>query len=295
MPLLVREIGEVDGASVEEWQLVERFPDPRLDALETVEQIAQAADGRRPRDPPGERCPQRVRRRLERRHPRRRRRSRAIGEGIPAPSVLDVLGDRHHRVAHGRGRRGRARRPRDRAARQAQRDAARRARRPSVPPARTAAAARARAHRRSRRRADRLTDRVVALVELPLRRGSRCGPRGGARRASSSCVEPQVVLEPLGVEVAALRPRRCTAHPGSLSCAQSRNRHCAASASMSANARLKPSSESQSDTARNPGVSMSTPPFGSSDELARGRRVAAALVTRRGRRRWPARRCRPAG
>ena len=44
VPLLVREIGEVDGASVEEWQLVERFPDPRLDALETVEQIAQAAE-----------------------------------------------------------------------------------------------------------------------------------------------------------------------------------------------------------------------------------------------------------
>jgi hypothetical protein len=42
VPLLVREIGEVDGASVEEWQLVERFPDPRLDALETIEQIVQA-------------------------------------------------------------------------------------------------------------------------------------------------------------------------------------------------------------------------------------------------------------
>lgn len=44
VPLLVREIGEVDGASVEEWQLVERFPDPRLDALETVQQITQAGD-----------------------------------------------------------------------------------------------------------------------------------------------------------------------------------------------------------------------------------------------------------
>jgi hypothetical protein len=44
VPLLVREIGEVDGASVEEWRLVERFPDPRLDALETVEQIAQAGE-----------------------------------------------------------------------------------------------------------------------------------------------------------------------------------------------------------------------------------------------------------
>jgi ACT domain-containing protein len=44
VPLLVREIAEVDGASVEEWRLVENFPDPRLDALETVEQIAQAAE-----------------------------------------------------------------------------------------------------------------------------------------------------------------------------------------------------------------------------------------------------------
>jgi hypothetical protein len=40
--LLVREIEEVDGASVEEWRAVERFPDPRLDALETVEHIADA-------------------------------------------------------------------------------------------------------------------------------------------------------------------------------------------------------------------------------------------------------------
>jgi hypothetical protein len=40
--LLVREVGEVDGASIEEWQLVDRFPDPRLDALETIEQIVQA-------------------------------------------------------------------------------------------------------------------------------------------------------------------------------------------------------------------------------------------------------------
>src|SRR5436309_15462980 len=35
--LLVREIEEVDGASVEEWRLVDQFPDPRLDALEPVE------------------------------------------------------------------------------------------------------------------------------------------------------------------------------------------------------------------------------------------------------------------
>lgn len=42
--LLVREIEEVDGVSVEEWRLVDRFPDPRLDALETVEVLAQATE-----------------------------------------------------------------------------------------------------------------------------------------------------------------------------------------------------------------------------------------------------------
>jgi hypothetical protein len=40
--LLVREIEEVDGASVEEWRAVERFPDPRLDALAAVENVAGA-------------------------------------------------------------------------------------------------------------------------------------------------------------------------------------------------------------------------------------------------------------
>jgi hypothetical protein len=42
--LLVREIEEVDGASVEEWRLVGQFPDPRLDALETVERLCAAED-----------------------------------------------------------------------------------------------------------------------------------------------------------------------------------------------------------------------------------------------------------
>ena len=42
--LLVREIEEVDGASVEQWERVERFPDARLDALETVERVVEADD-----------------------------------------------------------------------------------------------------------------------------------------------------------------------------------------------------------------------------------------------------------
>jgi hypothetical protein len=40
--LLVREIEEVDGASVEQWERVDRFPDARLDALETVERVFEA-------------------------------------------------------------------------------------------------------------------------------------------------------------------------------------------------------------------------------------------------------------
>jgi hypothetical protein len=42
--LLVREIEEVDGASVEEYAIVDRFPDPRLDALATVGQITCAVN-----------------------------------------------------------------------------------------------------------------------------------------------------------------------------------------------------------------------------------------------------------
>jgi len=46
--LLVREIEEVDGASVEEWRLVDQFPDPRLDALQAdvAAAVAAAADRR---------------------------------------------------------------------------------------------------------------------------------------------------------------------------------------------------------------------------------------------------------
>src|SRR5471032_2694472 len=40
--LLVREIEEVDGASVEQWERVDRFPDARLDALETIESVFEA-------------------------------------------------------------------------------------------------------------------------------------------------------------------------------------------------------------------------------------------------------------
>ena len=90
VPLLVREIGEVDGASVEEWQLVERFPDPRLDALETVEQIAQAAEV----GDLGVRLTNGVRAEFVADWSALLRGTEllaAIGEGIPAPTVLDAL------------------------------------------------------------------------------------------------------------------------------------------------------------------------------------------------------------
>jgi hypothetical protein len=46
VPLLIREIEEVDGASVEQWREVATFPDPRLDALESVEHLSGANTGR---------------------------------------------------------------------------------------------------------------------------------------------------------------------------------------------------------------------------------------------------------
>jgi hypothetical protein len=42
--LLVKEVEEVDGASVEEVRIVASFPDPRLDALESAADLCEAAD-----------------------------------------------------------------------------------------------------------------------------------------------------------------------------------------------------------------------------------------------------------
>ena len=44
LPVLVREIEEVDGASIEEVRVVESFPDPRLDALESATRLCEATD-----------------------------------------------------------------------------------------------------------------------------------------------------------------------------------------------------------------------------------------------------------
>jgi len=42
--LLVKEVEEVDGASVEEVRIVAAFPDPRLDALDSAADLCEAAD-----------------------------------------------------------------------------------------------------------------------------------------------------------------------------------------------------------------------------------------------------------
>ncbi len=43
VPMLVREIEEVDGASIEEVRVVGHFPDPRLDALQSATKLCQAS------------------------------------------------------------------------------------------------------------------------------------------------------------------------------------------------------------------------------------------------------------
>jgi hypothetical protein len=44
LPLLIREVEEVDGARVEEARVVEHFPDPRLDALAAAVLLCEAPD-----------------------------------------------------------------------------------------------------------------------------------------------------------------------------------------------------------------------------------------------------------
>jgi hypothetical protein len=88
--LLVREIEEVDGASVEEYHAVERFPDPRLDVLESVEQMfaTEAADA----------LAQQLVGRVQREFTADWAAVlgggvvlAAAGEGVPDPSVLEAL------------------------------------------------------------------------------------------------------------------------------------------------------------------------------------------------------------
>jgi len=87
--LLVREIEEVDGASVEQWERVDRFPDP-LDALETVEHVCAAADF----EDLGARLTARVRSEFNADWSAVLRASKLVataGAGVPDPSVLHAL------------------------------------------------------------------------------------------------------------------------------------------------------------------------------------------------------------
>jgi len=87
--LLVREIEEVDGASVEQWERVERFPDP-LDALETVEHVCAAAD----LEDLADRLTARIRSEFNADWAAVLRESELVatdGEGVPDPSVLHAL------------------------------------------------------------------------------------------------------------------------------------------------------------------------------------------------------------
>ena len=165
--LLVREIEEVDGASVEQWERVERFPDP-LDALETMEHVCSASDLKDLANRLADARARRVQRRLGRgarrldgiARGRRRRRARAVGavrirEPVPSASPAVAAGDSG---------------PDDLAVAplaEARRVPARRSGRPSVPAARTPPAARARARRRSRERDARLTARCRCGAAVP--------------------------------------------------------------------------------------------------------------------------------
>jgi hypothetical protein len=94
VPLLVREIGEVDGASVEEWRLVDRFPDSRLDVLETMEQLVHAASGRTGLEDLASRLANGVRAEFAADWSAIIRGGRllaTIGDGAPAASVLEAL------------------------------------------------------------------------------------------------------------------------------------------------------------------------------------------------------------
>ena len=87
--LLVREIEEVDGASVEQWERVERFPDP-LDALETIEHVCGAANAK----DLAARLTERVRSEFSADWAAVLRESQLVatsGEDVPDPSVLHAF------------------------------------------------------------------------------------------------------------------------------------------------------------------------------------------------------------
>ena len=113
LDLLVREIEEVDGASVEEVRIVDHFPDPRLDALESAQHAVRGGVVEALHRSPRRARPAREfladwsalarRRRRCWRRPARSRHDASAARGA---------GRRHRRVADGRRRHHRSRRPR---------------------------------------------------------------------------------------------------------------------------------------------------------------------------------------
>ena len=88
--LLVREIEEVDGASVEECRAVDTFPDPRLDALESVERVCAASNA----DALGQHLVDRVRAEFAADWAAMLRDGQAVataGTDVPKVSVLEAL------------------------------------------------------------------------------------------------------------------------------------------------------------------------------------------------------------
>ncbi len=132
VPLLVREIEEVDGASVEECRRVERFPDPRLDALESVETVCAAAD----RSELARRLVESVRHEFAADWATILRGTETVacaGAGVAGGVRARGAGRGYGRIARGCGRRGRTRRSRGRTPVHERGRAARRARGSPVP------------------------------------------------------------------------------------------------------------------------------------------------------------------
>ena len=258
------------------------FPDARLDALETVERVFDARRRGRALVPARRRASATSSAPTGRSCCAARNVIAAAGDGVPDALGARRARGRHRRVAGGRGRRRRTGRPRGRAA-----------------PANGVVLLVGRDGHPFRRRERhqllalaRIADRAASILEL----GTAANAASArARRARVRGARPDRARRRArgSARRAPRRSRRastaaCTAQPGSWSCAQSWNRHSGASASMSANARRKPSSATHSVTARSPGVSTSTAAAGKQHELARGRGVPAPLVVRAHRRRSPA-------
>ncbi len=142
------------------------------------------------------------------------------------------------------------------------------------------------------------TNRVFRARPRPRVNGDPRGPDVGTARSAPSADGPRpAAAHRSGWPPSGLRAGACartptgaavglpsqtaasTAHPGSATCWQSRNRQSAASSSISGKTLSRASESSRTPTPRRPGVSMSNAPLGSIDQLSPHRGVPA-LPTR---------------